>query len=437
MGKIITKVPMIPKLPTRTRVAAYARVSDGKDAMLRSLAAQVSHYSSYIQGHPGWEYVGVYADEATTGTKDSRPEFQRLLADCRAGRIDLVLTKSISRFARNTVTLLQTVRELKGLGIDIYFEEQNIHSMSGEGELMLSILACYAQEESRSVSENCKWRIRKDFEKGKATFFRVYGYRRENGELIIEPEEARVVRRIYGRYLAGMGWQSIANQLSRQGIPAPQGMEWNATTVKGILRNEKYIGEMLLQKKYVTDHITKKLLPNRGVLPQYHVQNSHPPIIDKMTFEEAHRERERRWAQCTPPRNAPIKRPFSGLIRCEKCGAPYMHKTNNYGTKYAKSLWTCSTYNRQGKAVCDARQIPEDILTTLTTDVLGWSFFDADEVRRQVREIRIVGRRLIVFVLADGKTVEQDWDIPSRKNSWTDEMKQRAREQALLVAKGE
>ena len=157
MERIVTKIsPSVPPVPTRLRVAAYARVSSGKDAMLQSLAAQVSYYSKLIQHRPDWEYAGVYADEALTGTKDTRPEFQRLIADCKDGKIDLIITKSISRFARNTVTLLETVRELKLLGVDVYFEEQNIHSMSGDGELMLTILASYAQEESRSVSENCK-----------------------------------------------------------------------------------------------------------------------------------------------------------------------------------------------------------------------------------------------------------------------------------------
>ena len=159
--KIIEKIPKLAQLPKRKRVAAYARVSLEKDAMLHSLAAQVSHYSAFIQQNPAWVYAGVYADEGLTGTKESRPEFQRLLADCRSGSIDMIIVKSISRFARNTVTLLSTVRELKGLGIDVFFERENIHSMSGDGELMLSILASFAQEESLSVSENCKWRIRK------------------------------------------------------------------------------------------------------------------------------------------------------------------------------------------------------------------------------------------------------------------------------------
>ena len=183
--KRIEKIPRLAPMPKRKRVAAYARVSLEKDAMLHSLAAQVSHYSAFIQQNPAWIYTGVYADEGLTGTKESRPEFQRLLHDCRTGLIDMVIVKSISRFARNTVTLLSTVRELKGLGIDVFFERENIHSMSGDGELMLSILASFAQEESLSVSENCKWHVRKKFEQGEVTGMRMYGYRLKDRVLTI------------------------------------------------------------------------------------------------------------------------------------------------------------------------------------------------------------------------------------------------------------
>ena len=187
-----TRFPQM-NIPKLTRVAAYARVSSGKDAMLHSLSAQVSYYSELIQNHSGWQYVGVYADEALTGTKDNRENFQRLLADCRDGKVDLVITKSISRFARNTVTLLQTVRELKNMGVDVFFEEQNIHSLSADGELMLTILASYAQEESLSASENQKWRIRRNFENGMPWNGTMLGYRYEDGTLVVEPTEAEIV----------------------------------------------------------------------------------------------------------------------------------------------------------------------------------------------------------------------------------------------------
>jgi len=221
MDRIITKVtPSAPPLFNRLRVAAYARVSSGKDAMLQSLAAQVSYYSNLIQRRPDWEYAGVYADEGVTGTKDSRPEFQRMLADCRDGKIDMIITKSISRFARNTVTLLETVRELKLLGVDVFFEEQNIHSKSGDGELLLTILASYAQEESLSASENCKWRIRKRFENGEQVSLRfIFGYQIVKGKVEIDPEQGAVVRMIFEDYIGGLGGGKIAEKLMEMGVP--------------------------------------------------------------------------------------------------------------------------------------------------------------------------------------------------------------------------
>ena len=196
--RIVTQT-RFPKMniPKLKRVAAYARVSSGKDAMLHSLSAQVSYYSNLIQNHSGWQYVGVYADEALTGTKENRENFQRLLTDCRSGKVDMVITKSISRFARNTVTLLKTVRELKNMGVDVFFEEQNIHSLSADGELMLTILASYAQEESLSASENQKWRVKQKFLNGEPWRTVMLGYRADGGHLVIVPEEAEVVRSIF------------------------------------------------------------------------------------------------------------------------------------------------------------------------------------------------------------------------------------------------
>ena len=220
MSGRITTVSKPPKLERKKRVAAYARVSSGKDAMLHSLSAQISHYSELIQRNGDWLYAGVYADEANTGTKDSRADFQRLIADCRAGKIDMVITKSISRFARNTVTLLQTVRDFKAGEVDIFFEEQNIHTMSADGELMLTILASYAQEESRSASENQKWRIKRNFEEGMPWNGAMLGYRLKDGRYEVVPKEAELVRRIYNEYLAGDGYLSIAKRLTEEGVPS-------------------------------------------------------------------------------------------------------------------------------------------------------------------------------------------------------------------------
>ena len=266
----LTRMEVPVQLPVRKRVAAYARVSMEKDAMLHSLAAQVSYYSERIQRNPEWEYAGVFADFGLTGTKETRPEFQRMLKECREGKIDLILVKSISRFARNTLTLLNTVRELKGLGIGVYFEEQKLDSLSGDGEFMLTILASFAQEESRSVSENCKWCIRKKFEQGIPTGFGMYGYEVRNGSFVIKPKEAAVVRRIFQMYLDGMGSVRIMKLLMAEGVPAPMGGLWNDSVIMDMLRNEKYAGDLLLQKFYTNNHIEKKQLRNRGELPQYY-----------------------------------------------------------------------------------------------------------------------------------------------------------------------
>ena len=235
----------VPSLPALTKVAAYARVSSGKDAQLNSLSAQISYYNRMIQNHAGWLFCGVYADEAISGTKDDRANFNRLIEDCRAGKISLVITKSISRFARNTVTLLSTVRELKQLGVDVFFEEQGIHTLSGEGELMLTIMAGFAEEESLSVSENMKWRVKKNFEEGKPWSWRLFGYRHENGKFVIVPDEAEIVRRICHDYLSGSGSVKIADSLTREGLYGRGGHPWQYTNVLRILKNYNYTGNLI------------------------------------------------------------------------------------------------------------------------------------------------------------------------------------------------
>lgn len=399
-------------MPKALNVAAYARVSSAKDAMRHSLSAQVSHYSNYIQSHPRWNYAGVYADEAKTGTKDSRENFQRLLADCRAGKIDLVITKSISRFARNTVTLLETVRELKSLGIDIYFEEQNIHTLSSEGELMLSILASFAQAESLSASENQKWRIKKNFEEGQVWNSTMLGYRTENGKLIIVPDEARIVKHIFSDYLSGKGIVAIANALNDDGISTRNGCTWHNSAVHRILRNYNYTGNLILQKTYRENHITKKTLVNNGELPKYHATETHEPIIDLAIFEEVQEEILRRALLHAPKKNTAGRYPFSGKIICGKCGKNYRRKTTKSGI-----VWICSTYNSKGKAACASKQIPEGRLT----EVLGDMPFDtitADD-----------GNKLTVR-FGNSETVLY-WKDRSRSESWTDEMKAQARQKTL------
>ena len=287
MKRIIRKLePAIPKLPRQLRVAAYARVSSGKDAMLHSLSAQVSYYSKLIQNTPGWQYAGVYADEALSGTKDRRREFQRMLADCRAGKIDRIITKSISRFARNTVTTLETVRELSQLGVDVYFEEQNIHTLGAEGEIILTLLAAYAEEEARSVSENQKWRIEDNFKQGRIWSTTMFGYTIQNGVLTPVPEEAAVIRKVAELYLQGVGREQLERALAKLGFLSRQGKPLRGAPMIDLICNEKVAGDMLLQKTYVADPITKVGKVNRGERTMYHIEGSHEAILDRETYEK-------------------------------------------------------------------------------------------------------------------------------------------------------
>ena len=422
----VSRIAPIAPVQKRKRVAAYARVSSGKDAMLHSLAAQVSYYSELIQRNPEWEYAGVYADENLSGTKEARPEFQRMLRDCREGKIDRILCKSTSRFARNTVTLLEVARELKELGISVSFEKENIDTMSGDGELMLAILASFAQEESRSVSENCKWRVRKKFEQGVPTGFRMYGYDVRNGSFTILPEEAAIIQRIFHMYLDGMGSERIMRVLNAEGIPAPEGGLWNAGTIMMMLRNEKYAGNLLLQKSYVNNHVEKKQLPNRGELPQYFVAEDHAPIIDMETFDAVQAEIAGRRELHTAKAADAVKRPDMPLgdrIICGICGKKYRRKITRQGTPYAAPVWICATFNYRGKAFCASKQIPEQTLMELIAAALGETHTVDD-----VEHIEMHPGNRVLFVFRDGRAEEHFWKDRSRRDSWDAERRKRAAE---------
>jgi len=427
MDRKITKLNVIAPLPKLKRVAAYARVSGGSDDMLHSLAAQVEYYTSLIRNNPDWVYSGIYADEAKTGTKSGRSEFQRLIADCRAGLIDEIITKSVSRFARNTVTLLETVRELKSLGIGVYFEEQRIHTLSADGELLLTIIASYAQEESRSVSENCKWRIRKNFMEGKPTnIVSIYGYDRVAGKLIIKPDEAEVVRMIFADYLSGLGKNAIMKKLNRLGIPAKNGGQWSESTINDIIKNEKYTGDMCLQKGYIADHISKRYIPNNGELPKYYVDGSHEAIINTELFEAVQKEISNRAEQAKIYTGQPVG-DFTGKIRCGRCGAYFRRKTSASGTKYAKTIWICATLVYKGKHKCAAKRIREDILIRKCAEVLGINEYDPVVFKKKISAVNVPDDGILVFVFKDGTERMVYWENPSRAESWTDEMKENAR----------
>ena len=421
MKKVIERsASQVPAAPKLIRVAAYARVSSGKDAMLHSLSAQVSYYNNLIQNHPGWIFCGIYADEAVTGTKDSRDQFQKLLADCRAGMVDLVITKSISRFARNTVTLLQTVRELKNLGVDVYFEEQNIHSLSSDGELFLTILASYAQEESRSASENQKWRVRDKFRNGIPWSGTILGYRYGTDGYVIEPMEAETVRLIFESYLQGMGLVSIAKLLNAQSRTSRYGRPWGKSSIMRVLQNSTYTGNLLLQKTYSENHLTKRTRQNNGELPKYYIEDAHEAIIPLRQFNAVQEEIQRRAKKHYTPNATKKQYPFTGKLVCAGCGKHYRRKVTATGP-----TWICPTYNTQGKAACPSKRIPESTLILVAEEVVG----SIDAFSGEITEVRVENGNRLVFLHTNGKESVKRWHDRSRAESWTAEMREVARQQ--------
>lgn len=415
------------ELPKSIKVAAYARVSSDKDSMLHSLSSQVSYFSKLIQANDSWVYVGVYSDEAKTGTKDTRAAFQRMIQDAKEGRIDIIITKSVSRFARNTLTLLETVRMLKEIGVDVYFQEQNIHTNSNEGEFLLSILASYAQEESRSCSENTLWRVRKNFEEGKLYGGNdSWGYKIVDGKLTLVPEEAKLVKRIFELYIAGNGDAKIAQILNDDNIKSRKGKLWTKATIRGILTNPNYTGDLVLQKTYRENFLTKKTLINNGEQDKFYIENDHEPIISKETYYAALELRRKRVEFFKLDNYKVIRYPLSGLVKCGICGKNYSHKKTKYRDK-----WSCNTFQNEGKIACASKSIPDSELTRITLEVLGINELDIDAIKSKLECIEVYPDNRLFFNFKDGTSIERKWNDLSRKDSWTDEMKKEARRKAM------
>ena len=336
----------------------------------------------------------------------------------------MVITKSISRFARNTVTLLSAVRELKELGIDVFFEDQNISSLSEEGELMLTLLASQAQEESLSVSENCKWRIRKGFEQGQPNSCTMLGYRLVNGEITPVPEEAEVVREIFDLYLSGYGVQKIANTLNEHGVKSEKIPFWYPDTIRGILHNEKYAGDLLLQKVLRENHLTKRIIQNTGQLPQFYITDDHEPIVSREVFSEVQNEAARRAEQHDHRSGSPSV--LTGKIRCAICGKNYRRKITPYNT-----VWCCSTFNTRGKAYCASKVIPEETLKKCLAEALGGETFMEDDFVKSVDSIIAKPCNVMSVIFRDGTEKEIVWQDRSRAESWTDEMREAARQKRM------
>ena len=435
MRKINKIEPSMPVLPTRKKVAAYARVSMETERLHHSLSAQVSYYSELIQANPEWEYVGVYADDGITGTKASkREEFQRMLNDCEDGKIDIILTKSISRFARNTVDLLETVRHLKELGIEVRFEKENIHSLSGDGEVMMTLLASFAQEEITSLSNNVKWGVRKRMEQGiPNSHFRIYGYRWEGNQLVIVPEEAAIVRRIFQNFLDGKSRLETEREFEAEGITTANGCRWVDSNIKLVLTNITYTGNLLLQKEFIEDPITKRRKKNRGELPQYYVENTHEAIIDMETFQYVQAEVIRRKELGTFANKSLNITCFTSKLKCSQCGSSYIRNQRSNRTKFTSTygdtivLWVCGTNKKKGGR-CRQKNIPERALREACAEALDLDEFNEDAFLKKVDHIIVNPNRQLEFHFYDGTTRVQTWKSTAQKDCWTDEQKNRQRE---------
>ena len=325
---IHTKAPT--KSHIKRRVAAYARVSTDSEEQLNSYEAQVDYYTHFIQGKPEWEFVKVYTDEGISATNTRKREgFNRMIADALDGKIDLIVTKSVSRFARNTVDSLTAVRKLKEHGTEVYFQKENIYTFDSKGELLITIMSSLAQEESRSISENVTWGQRKRFADGKVSlpYKSFLGYRKgADGLPEIVPEEAETVRLIYKLFIGGRTVNYIANHLTQAGIPTPRGKaKWNTSTIESILTNEKYKGSAILQKKFTVDFLSKKIKVNEGEVPQYYVEHSHPAIIAPEEWEQVQKEYRLRKSY---GRHRNSLSPFSSKIIC-----------GDYGSFYGAKVW--------------------------------------------------------------------------------------------------
>ncbi len=383
----------------RLRVAAYCRVSTDQEEQESSYEAQIGYYTEKIKNNAEWTLAGIFADEGITGTQaKKRPEFLKMIRLCRQRKIDVILTKSLSRFARNTVDSLNYIRELKALGIAIIFEKENINTIETDTEMMLTIMSCFAQAESESISKNVSWGIRQSFKNGNVPiqYAKLLGYKKgENGLPEIVPEEAEIVKEIFRSYLDGMSLRQIADSLNSRGIKTKHKQTvWQTEVVKSILVNEKYTGDALLQKTYITDCITKKSRKNNGELPMYLVKNHHEPIISRDDFNRVQEEMARRGAKKaianklgkTEQGKYSAKYSLSELLICGECGSHYRRVT--WTAKGFKEIkWRCINRIQYGKKKChNSPTVDEQSLHRAIVSAINEFCEVKDDVAKALRE---------------------------------------------------
>jgi DNA invertase Pin-like site-specific DNA recombinase len=396
VGRNITVIPARKRVGNtikaqekpKLRVAAYCRVSTDSDEQATSYEAQVEHYTQFIQKNIEWELAGIFADDGISGTNTKkRGEFNRMIEECMAGNIDMLITKSISRFARNTLDCLKFIRELKEKNIPVFFEKENINTMDSKGEVLLTIMASLAQQESQSLSQNVKLGLQYRYQNGEVqvNHNRFLGYTKdEDGNLVIDPVEAEVVKRIYYEYLEGASLAQIGKSLEGDGILTAAGKaRWRPETLKKILQNEKYIGDALLQKTYTVDFLTKKRVKNNGIVPQYYVENSHEAIIPRDLYMQVQEEMVRRAnlhsGANRKKRVYSSKYALSSMVYCPKCGDIYRRIAwNNRGKHFI--VWRCVSRVEHGPGCCDAPTVQETELQEAVVKAINMALGGRDDM---------------------------------------------------------
>ncbi|MCD8237777.1 MAG: recombinase family protein [Clostridiales bacterium] len=421
MAKRITTIPAklnkftsapIAEIRKR-RVAAYARVSTQNEDQASSFAAQTDYYTNFIQNRDDWEFAGICADDGVSGCNTKkRKGFTQMVEDALAGKIDLIVTKSVSRFARNTVDSLNTIRELKEHGVEVFFEEQGIYTFDSKGELLLTIMSSIAQEESRNISENVTWGQRKRYSDGKHSlaYSRFCGYDRgPDGKMVINEEQAVTVRRIFRLFLEGKTPIGIAKILTEDGVPTPGGAKkWSSQTVRRMLSNEKYRGDALLQKVFTVDFLSKKTKINEGEVPQYYIEDDHEAIIEPAVFEEVQRELARRANDANAHSGVNI---FSSHIKCGDCGGWYGPKTWHSTDKYRRTVWRCN-HKYNGEHKCQTPHLDEETIKAAFISAVNKLFeekglIDAEKGCSQ-KETVITDYRELMPELYDTTALEQE-----------------------------
>ena len=427
LAQNITVIPAIRKVGTqkpeakvqKTRVAAYCRVSTEYEEQESSYDVQVDHYTTYIKSKPEWEFVAVYADDGISGTNTKkRDEFNRMIEDCKTGKIDMILTKSISRFSRNTVDCLKYTRELKALNIAVFFEKENINTLDAKGEVLMTIMAALAQQESESLSANVRLGIQFRNQQGKVqvNHNRFLGYTKdENGKLIIVPEQAEVVKRIYAEYMDGASFLQIKRGLEADGILNGAGnKKWEVSNIRQILTNEKYIGDALLQKTYTVSVLEKKRVKNDGQVPKYYVEGSHEAIIDRDVFLRVQAEIDRRAniIKGGKKRVYSSKYALSSVIICGHCGDIFRRiKWNNHGCK--STVWRCvSRVNKKKSGIdCPARTVHEEVIQEAVVTAVNDVWSRKDEILPQLKE----NIRAVLQEDTDAKIAEIDATVKEKQ----------------------